>query len=77
MKNSQWLKKAIALLNLKKNGVLKSIMAIIFYLMGKYSCQNENALFIYFDLIYFLIMYILISIMINYTKKDLDKENEV
>lgn len=76
MKNSQWLKKSITLLNLKKESVVKSIITIIPYLIGKFSCQNENMLFKYFDLIYFLIMYILISAMINYATKDLDKDKE-
>lgn len=56
--------------------MVKSMLIIIPYLIGKFSCQKEEILFHYFDLIYFLIMYILISVMINYAIKDLDKDKD-
>jgi hypothetical protein len=76
MTNPQWLKNSISLLELKKKLVVKSIITIIPYLIGKFSCQNGDIMFKYFDLIYFLIMYILISAMINQATKDLNKDTK-
>lgn len=71
MENKDWLvlsKKL--LLKLKRRFISKALIALIFYGIYIFIDQNHNT--VIFNAFYYLLMYLLVSLMINAVDKDLE-----